>query len=262
MSRTGNEMGGAPENASAAPGGEPAVPADAAAERNGVTNDGEAKGEKNAGQNGAQTTGKNGGKDAAERPAKRRKSGWAESLLLIAGGVAVALLLRAFVIGTFWIPSESMENTLLENDRVVINRLSGSPQRGDVVVFKGWDGQEWIKRVIAVGGDTVKCCDKKHRLSVNGVPLDEDYLYPGDYASGESFEVKVPKGRLWVMGDHRVASRDSRAFINDKYSGTISEEAVLGRAWAVYWPPSRMKLLETPKVFEKVPSPSGASASR
>lgn len=193
------------------------------------------------------------GAPAAKRKGKGKGGGWLESVLLIAGGVVVALLLRTFVIGTFWIPSESMEDTLIENDRVIINRLSGPPQRGDVVVFKGWDGIEWIKRVIAVGGDTVKCCDSKHRLSVNGVPVDEDYLHPGDYASGESFEVKVPKGRLWVMGDHRVASRDSRAYMKDKYSGTISEDAVLGRAWAVYWPPSRMKLLSTPKAFEKIP---------
>ncbi len=234
MSRTGNETGSVPENAPAAPGEETTAAANATDEKDGKT--------------------------ASARPAKKR-SAWLESLMLIAGGVAVALLLRAFVIGTFWIPSESMENTLLEHDRVLVNRLSGPPERGDVVVFKGWDGQEWIKRVIAVGGDTVKCCDKKHRLSVNGVPVDEEYLYPGDYASGESFEVKVPKGRLWVMGDHRVASRDSRAFINDKHSGTISEDAVVGRAWAVYWPLSRIKLLST-KAFEKVPSPSGASASR
>jgi len=188
-------------------------------------------------------------KDAKD---KRKGGGWRESVLLIAGGVVAALLLRTFIIGTFWIPSESMENTLLENDRVLVNRLAGTYQRGDIVVFKGWDGTDWIKRVIAVGGDTVKCCDAKHRLSVNGVPVDETYLYPGNYASGDSFEVKVPKGRLWVMGDHRVASRDSRAFINDRFSGTISEDVVVGRAWAVYWPPSRIKLLTGNEVFDKV----------
>jgi len=190
--------------------------------------------------------------DAKDPKAKGKGGGWRESVLLIAGGVVAALLLRTFVIGTFWIPSESMENTLLENDRVLVNRLAGSYQRGDIVVFKGWDGTDWIKRVIAVGGDTVKCCDAKHRLSVNGVPVDETYLYPGNYASGDSFEVKVPKGRLWVMGDHRVASRDSRAFIKDRFSGTISEDAVLGRAWAVYWPPSRVKLLDDDGAFDKV----------
>ncbi len=195
---------------------------------------------------GEESAGK-GGKAAG----RGKRGGWRETVLLIVGGVVVALLLRMFVVGTFWIPSESMENTLVENDRVLVNRLSGSPDRGDVVVFKGWDGTDWIKRVIAVGGDTVECCDSKHRLSVNGVTLDEDYLYPGDYASGDPFEVKVPKGRLWVMGDHRVASRDSRYFLNDKFFGTIAEDAVLGRAWAVYWPPSRMKLLSTPPVFEK-----------
>ena len=114
-----------------------------------------------------------------------------------------------------------MENTLIVHDRVVVNKLSGSPDRGEVVVFKGWDGTDWIKRVIAVGGDTVECCDSRHHLSVNGTPIDETYLYPGNYASGDDFKVTVPKGRLWVMGDHRVASRDSRARIQDRFHGTI-----------------------------------------
>lgn len=188
---------------------------------------------------------------AADGAGKRKRGGWGETVLLIAGGVAVALLLRMFVVGTFWIPSESMENTLVEHDRVVVNLLSGSPRRGDIVVFKGWDGTDWIKRVIAVGGDTVTCCDSRHRISVNGVPLDEDYLYPGDHPAREDFEVKVPKGRLWVMGDHRTASRDSRYYQRGESDGTISEDAVLGRAWAVYWPPSRMKFLSTPATFEK-----------
>lgn len=224
MSRTGNDTGNVPENAPAAPSEEATAPAAAADEKDGET--------------------------ASTRPAKKR-SAWLESLMLIAGGVVVALLLRAFVIGTFWIPSESMENTLVEHDRVVVNLLSGSPRRGDIVVFKGWDGTDWIKRVIAVGGDTVTCCDSRHRISVNGVPLDEDYLYPGDHPAREDFEVKVPKGRLWVMGDHRTASRDSRYYQRGESDGTISEDAVLGRAWAVYWPPSRMKFLSTPATFEK-----------
>ena len=209
MSRTGNEMA-ARRNARRGAG----VPADA-----GLTardEDGEAR-QKNAGD--AQT------RRTARAPSGRReRSGWAESLLHRRRR-RVALLLRAFVIGTFWIPSESMENTLLENDRVIINRLSGSPQRGDVVVFKGWDGQEWIKRVIAVGGDTVSAVTRSGGSGQRRAARRGSYLHPGDHASGESFEAKVPKGRLWVMGDHG-SRRASGAFINDKYSGTISEEAV------------------------------------
>ncbi len=178
--------------------------------------------------------------------------GWRAAVAYTAGGVVVALLLHFFVIASFWIPSGSMENTLIEHDRVIVNRLSGSPDRGDVVVFTGWDGTPWIKRVIGVPGDTVECCDSKHRLSVNGVPLDEPYLYPGNYASGEEFKVTVPKGRLWVMGDHRVASRDSRSQIHDRFHGTISEDDVIGRAFAIYWPLSRAKFLTTPEAFARV----------
>jgi signal peptidase I len=191
--------------------------------------------------------------DGGRKGGGRRKGrGWREPALLTLTGVVVALLLHLFVVGSFWIPSESMENTLIKDDRVVVNMLSGSPGRGDVVVFKGWDGTDWIKRVIAVGGDTVTCCDAEHRLSVNGVPLDEGYLYPGNYASGDTFDVKVPKGRLWVMGDHRVASRDSRSRMADRFHGTISEDDVVGRAFAIYWPLSRATILSRPESFAKV----------
>ena len=191
--------------------------------------------------------------NAQETPSPRKGGGWRESVLLTASGVVVAVLLHLFVIGSFWIPSESMENTLLRGDRVIVNKLSGTPERGDVVVFKGWDGTDWIKRVIGVPGDTVKCCDAKRRILVNGVPLDEDYLYPGDYPSGEEFEVKVPPGRLWVMGDHRTASADSRAHQEDRFHGTIPIDSVVGRAFAIYWPLSRVGLLSRPETFEKVP---------
>jgi signal peptidase I len=190
--------------------------------------------------------------DSAANGSGRRRGGWRESLLLTGGGVVIALLLHAFVIGSFWIPSESMENTLIRDDRVIVNRLSGMPERGDIVVFKGWDGTDWIKRVIGVPGDTVKCCDAKHRMSVNGVLLDEDYLYTDDYASGDDFEVKVPAGRLWVMGDHRTASMDSRAHLGDEFKGTISADDVVGRALAIYWPFSRAAVLSRPEIFEKV----------
>jgi signal peptidase I len=195
-----------------------------------------------------------GERDEPRRRRRTKRSALRETLVLLTVGVVSALLLRAFVLQTFWIPSESMENTLLVNDRVAVNVLPGAPERGDIVVFKGWDGIDTIKRVIGVGGDTVKCCDAQRRITVNGVPLDEEgYLYPGDYASGGSFEVKVPAGRLWLMGDHRTDSRDSRDFHEHEGDGTVPESDVRGRAFAIYWPLSRATILSRPDTFAKVP---------
>jgi signal peptidase I len=179
-----------------------------------------------------------------------RKGGLRETLFLLVSGVVVALLLQAFVFQSFYIPSESMENTLLKNDRVVVNKLHGAVERGDVVVFKGWDGEDTIKRVIAIGGDTVKCCDSQKRITVNGVPLDEKaYLYPDDFPSGDEFEKVVPEGRLWVMGDHRSSSYDSRGHEEQEANGAILEDDVIGRAVAIYWPFSRATVLSTPDTF-------------
>jgi signal peptidase I len=185
--------------------------------------------------------------------AKGKKSGWRESVLLVASGVLAALLVRLFVLDSFYIPSESMENTLLINDWVIVNRLSGDLGRGEVVVFKGWDGTTTIKRVIGIGGDHVKCCDAKGRITVNGVPLDEEsYLNPQDFPSQKKFDLTVPKGRLWLMGDHRAASEDSRAFMDDGFHGTIATSDVVGRAFALYWPLSRIATLSVPETFSKV----------
>jgi signal peptidase I len=179
-----------------------------------------------------------------------RKGGVRESLFLLVCGVVVAVLLQVFVFRLFWIPSESMENTLREGDGVVVNKLYGATERGDLVVFKGWNGEDTIKRVIAIGGDTVKCCDAKKRITVNGVPLDEkDYLHPDDFPSGEEFEKVVPEGRLWVMGDHRSASQDSRSHEEQEGEGTIAEADVIGRAMAIFWPFSRVAVLSTPDTF-------------
>ncbi|MEU8201765.1 signal peptidase I [Streptosporangium sp. NPDC049046] len=190
----------------------------------------------------------------AEKKKKNGKGGGLrESLFLLVCGVVVALLLQAFVFQSFYIPSESMENTLLVGDRVVVNKLHGDSERGDLVVFKGWNSEDTIKRVIAVGGDTVKCCDAKKRITVNGVPLEEgSYLHPDDFPSGESFEKVVPKGRLWVMGDHRTASADSRAHEERLGEGTVAESDVIGRAVAIYWPFSRAAVLSRPESFLKV----------
>ncbi|MFC4535881.1 signal peptidase I [Sphaerisporangium dianthi] len=183
----------------------------------------------------------------------KKKSSWRESIVLVLVGVLAAVLVRLFVLDSFYIPSESMEDTLLINDRVVVNRITGDIGRGEVVVFKGWDGTTLIKRVIGVGGDKVKCCDAKGRITVNGVPLNEEsYLNPQDYPSQEKFDVTVPEGRLWLMGDHRAASEDSRAFKGDRDHGTISTGDVIGRAFALYWPLSRITMLPVPETFAKV----------
>jgi signal peptidase I len=189
-----------------------------------------------------------------EKPADKKsggkKGGFVESVGLVVVGVVVALLLQALVIGSFWIPSESMENTLKVGDRVIVNKLNGAAERGDIVVFKGWEGgEDTIKRVIAVGGDTVECCDKDRRITVNGIAIKEDtYIYDGDFPSGDAFKEKIPPGRLWVMGDHRSASADSR----EEMHGTISEDDVVGRAFAIYWPFSRATILSRPQTFDGV----------
>ncbi|UBU15319.1 signal peptidase I [Nonomuraea gerenzanensis] len=184
---------------------------------------------------------------------EKKKGGFRETVLLLVMGVGIALLLQAFVVGSFYIPSVSMENTLLVNDRVFVNKLAGKPERGDIVVFKGWNGEDTIKRVIGIGGDKVVCCDKQKRITVNGTPLDEkSYLYPDDFASGDDFDVTVPAGKLWLMGDHRSASADSRAHMGEPGGGFISEDDVIGKAVVRYWPLSRGYLFSRPDIFDKV----------
>ncbi|MEU7853761.1 signal peptidase I [Nonomuraea sp. NPDC049141] len=184
---------------------------------------------------------------------KKKKGGFRETILLLILGVGIALLLHTFVVGSFYIPSESMENTLLINDRVFVNKLSGKPERGDIIVFKGWNGEDTIKRVIGIGGDKVACCDAKKRVTVNGTPLDEaSYLYPDDFPSGDTFKYTVPPGKLWLMGDHRSASADSRSHVEEPGGGFISEDAVIGKAVMRYWPLSRGLIFMRPDTFDKV----------
>ena len=185
---------------------------------------------------------------------RRKRSGsgsfWRELPVLILIALALALLLKTFLVQAFYIPSGSMENTLQVGDRVLVNRMVyrlGDIERGDVIVFNGVDSwtpevqidepsnpvakavsaiagafgfatpneKDFIKRVIGIPGDRVKCCDKEGRIHVNGVPLDETYVYPGDKPSEQQFDVVVPEGRVWVMGDHRGASSDSRYHLGD-----------------------------------------------
>jgi signal peptidase I len=204
---------------------------------------------------------------------KRPNTFWRELPVLLGVAIVVAIVVRAFVLQTFYIPSESMENTLLIRDRVLVNKLVydfRSPHRGEVIVFKApedWRSdpseEDFIKRVIGIGGDRIVCCDAQHRLVINDHPLDEPYIYSdpdgvADLASDEPFDITVPKGRLWVMGDHRSHSGDSRYnFLRFKNidQGTIPESSVIGRAFVVFWPFNRATWLSVPDPFSKVPDP-------
>lgn len=224
---------------------------------------------------------------------RRRRSALKEIPLLVGVAVVIALVLKTFLVQAFVIPSGSMENTIQIGDRVLVDKLTpwfgSEPQRGDVVVFKdpgGWleddqtavqqddpigikqikaglqfigllpsdNERDLIKRVVAVGGDTVKCCDTQGRVTVNGMPLNEPYVHPGNDPSTIKFEVKVPEGRLWVMGDHRANSADSRYHRNEQYSGTVSMDSVVGRAVVIAWPIGNWSQLEEPDTYASVPN--------
>jgi signal peptidase I len=190
---------------------------------------------------------------------------WRRTLLFALACCAALLLVSHFVVEPFQVPSSSMENTLRVGDRVLVNKLAyrfgGAPGRGDVIVFDGKDsfstsaGTDYVKRVIGVGGDRVTCCDTQGRLTVNGHPLNETYLYPGDTPSRVPFDIVVPEGRLWVMGDHRDDSADSRAHLGDPGGGTVPVGKVIGRAEWIGWPIGHWTRLRRPADFAAVPAP-------
>ncbi|MEU7851794.1 signal peptidase I [Micromonospora parva] len=208
-----------------------------------------------------------------EQTDKPRSSFWKELPILLGVAILVAVLVRAFVLQTFFIPSPSMENTLKIDDRVLVNKLVydfRSPHRGEVIVFKAptsWsgnpDGEDFIKRVIGVPGDHVVCCDPQERLMINGKSLDEPYIFSmdgvRDKPADQEFDITVPEGRLWVMGDHRSASGDSLEHWQQSgqniTEATIPEDDVVGRAFTVFWPVSRATWLTVPDGFDGIPKP-------
>lgn len=184
-----------------------------------------------------------------------------------------------------------MAPTLRVGDRVLVNKLAyrfgDGPERGDVVVFDGRgsflpgdasdpgvlsgllrrfgsalglsdpSATEYVKRVVGVGGDRVRCCDERGRLVVNGEPLTEPYLHPGDAPSDVRFDIRVPEGRLWVMGDHRSDSSDSRAHLGQPGGGTVPLDRVIGCADWIGWPPDRWTTLSARPGTVPKASPNG-----
>jgi len=211
-----------------------------------------------------------------EQTEKRRGSFWRELPILLGVAILVAVLVRAFVLQTFYIPSPSMEHTLNVLDRVLVNKLVydfRDPRRGEIIVFKapqdwqsGTEGEDFIKRIIGTPGDHVICCDAQNRLQINGHSLDEPFIYKNadgtqDPAADEAFDITVPAGRLWVMGDHRSASGDSLEHYeqtNDIQEATIPEESIVGRAFTVFWPVNRATWLSVPKEFDSIPDSNTA----
>jgi signal peptidase I len=209
---------------------------------------------------------------------------WQEMGLLLVVALLLAVVLKAFFLQAFYIPSASMNDTLVENDRIVVEKVSywgsGSPQRGDVVVFSdpgGWldaaqedpatngftralelfglypTGGHLVKRVVAVGGDEVKCCDGQGRLTVNGVPLNErSYLASGVKPSLIDFDVKVQPGYVWVQGDNRSDSADSRVHLGDPGGGQVPVSDVVGKVVAVIWPLDHATWLHRPATYGSV----------
>ncbi|WP_461027907.1 signal peptidase I [Streptomyces sparsus] len=214
----------------------------------------------------------------------KQRSFWKELPILVGIALVLALVIKTFLLQAFSIPSDSMQNTLQPGDRVLVDKLTpwfgATPERGEVVVFHdpgGWldnptvsenflqkslsfiglmpsaNEQDLIKRVIAKGGDTVECA-KGGTVKVNGRSLEEsDYLYPGNTPCGdrEFGPLKVPEERLWVMGDHRQNSLDSRYHQDGPHSGTVPEEDVVGRAVVVAWPVNRWSTLPVPDTFDQ-----------
>jgi signal peptidase I len=236
------------------------------------------------------------GDSAAKAGKPRKKKSLARELLTIVVAAAVlTLLVKAFLVQVYRIPSASMENTLQIGDRVLVNKIVyhlRGIDRGDVIVFSGQDSwgpdappppgnpvvrvfddvlsglglhsdqTYYIKRVIGLPGDHVVCCDTQGRITVNGVALNESqYIYPGEQPSAIKFNVVVPAGHVWVMGDHRGDSEDSRYHPDDPGGGAIPQNQVVGRAFFIIWPPSQFRDLPIPSTFQQAALHAGAAGA-
>jgi signal peptidase I len=218
---------------------------------------------------------------------KAKGSSFRELPILVVSALVLSIVVKSFLVQFFYIPSGSMENTLQVNDRVGVNKLGAlfsEIKRGEVVVFR--DPASWlsapyddstgitkvlkdalvfvgvlpdpakqylIKRVIGVGGDRVVCCSPGGKIEVNGIEVDEPYIYAGNKPSDSTFDVTVPEGFIWVMGDHRGASADSRFHTDDPNKGMVPLDKVTGRALFVMWPLKNMGVLDAGKDLSQIP---------
>lgn len=226
--------------------------------------------------------------DAPRRPRRQRMPLWLDTLVTMVVALLIAVLVKTFLIQPFYIPSASMNPTLLENDKILVSKLSPGVfdlQRGDVIVFE--DPDDWIpgdatenptprvrvmmvlsmvglapdpsqdhlvKRLIGTSGDHVVCAAEGEALEVNGTPLEEPYINPETPACQVPFDVTVPEGKVWVMGDNRYASADSAFHEYQGDSGFVDESDITGRAEVIFWPASSWaRLNDGREVFADVP---------
>ncbi len=229
-------------------------------------------------------------RDRAPRPERGSAGRWVrETTIIIVAALVLSALVRAFLIQAFYVPSASMEDTLLISDRIIASKITttmSGVSRGEVVVFKdpgGWlpeppappegvrgvlrtaltfvgllpsdTGQDLVKRAIAIGGDRISCCNADARIVLNGVPLVEDYIKGP--TNQVQFDVVVPDGGVFVMGDNRGDSRDSRYHLETD-SGAVPDEDVVGRVVLILWPFNRFATVPIPDIYSSPQITQGA----
>ena len=206
-----------------------------------------------------------------------------DAVVIVLAALVVSFVMKTFLIRSFFIPTDSMDPTLIRDDRIIVSQLTPTPfalNRGDVVVFVdpgGWlsiqrgvseedpiswvlnaatifiglsspdDNEHLVKRVIGLPGDTIECCDDQGRMSINGVALEEPYVYLPEgvsKVSSDDFAVEVPENSLWVMGDNRYNSADSRRNMDKPGGGFVPVDNVVGRAIVISWPQDRWRWLD------------------